>query len=353
MNMEILAIIVNYFTSELCQKAVKSVISQNVKTKVVVVDNSCDLKERENLLSLRRELGDSFELIFPSYNLGFAKACNLAFKRHDNCKYILLLNPDAHLLKGALEPLKSFLDKEPMAGAVAPRIFLDDARKIFMPPMPNIELKDLLLRQIAGGFFLKWQIRSYLKEAIEYWMAKRPIIQEMLSGSIVLIRQKAVREIGGLFDEQFFMYYEDTDLFKRLKKKGWKLFMLPESHAVHRYDKSPRNKKAEYFSESQSYFFKKYYPFLPKKIVQILIKEVQTEFFSFFKKSEDPVSIRVPSNIKNSNYFFVFSPNAPLIPCAGIYGKDEIFTFPKEGWDVLEEGQKFFYDFITVPQDFN
>ena len=348
---DISIIIVNYFTAELCEHAINSIVKQDIianrdiTSKIIVVDNSNNQSEEEKLLNLKKTFPDSLEVILPKKNLGYSKACNLAY-RFSSSEYILLLNPDAFLLRHALRELYTFLSKSPRAGAVIPKIFFDKTTCVAMPPMPDVSLSSLLMKSFLGRIYCKMRTKSYLKNAVQFWNSQRPIQQRMLSGAIVLLRRDAIEDCGGLFDERFFLYFEDTDLFFRLRKRGWQLYMIPTSLAVHRYDQSPSKYKAKYFKNSQDLFFRKNFPYWPGK--KTFFSYLKGEPYPFFLKEDDDkiFCLEVPQKNLVKSCYFIFSPNKDLIPCAGIKVQKNFFSFPIEAWKYLKTGQKYYYDFI-------
>jgi len=129
---ETLAIIVNYKVADLTLRAVQSVICSESQgpLKVVVVDNSEERIEAEKLYEC---LPAGVKLIVTPKNIGFGRACNMAFERFSG-EYILLLNPDARLLPGCLIRLQKTLSSVEKVAAVAPQAFWDDGLTHFLPP---------------------------------------------------------------------------------------------------------------------------------------------------------------------------------------------------------------------------
>ena len=123
-------IIVNYFSAPLVSRAVKSVLDQGVSCEVIVVDNSADENETR---TLKAGLPDTVQVVVNAVNTGFARACNQAYEQSSG-DAILLLNPDAYLLPGALTVLWTALGSELTLGAVGPKVFWDAERQFLMPP---------------------------------------------------------------------------------------------------------------------------------------------------------------------------------------------------------------------------
>jgi GT2 family glycosyltransferase len=137
-NLKTLAIIVNYKAAGLTLQAVQSVKDSASlgPVQVVVVDNSEDKDEAERL---RLNLPSGVVLRVSPENIGFGRACNLAFERFPG-ELILLLNPDARLFPGCLARLQKTLLSDKRVAAVGPRIFWDEGSKFCLPPSypPNL-----------------------------------------------------------------------------------------------------------------------------------------------------------------------------------------------------------------------
>ena len=230
-------LIVNYFCHALTAGAVHSVLTDDPTAQVIVVDNSNDQDEVENL---RKTLTGRAELVVATTNLGFGRACNLALEQALG-EWILLLNPDAFIMPGCLQKLVSTLQLYPRVGAVSPLAQWDEAGIFLLPPgqmqTPAWEwILAIGLRFPVFGRLVSMRFRAY---ALRCLYAPRPIRQSMLSGGHMFLRRSAIDAIGGLFDPTFFMYYEDTDLCRRLTKAGFELILNPAARAVHQWRHDP------------------------------------------------------------------------------------------------------------------
>ena len=79
----------------------------------------------------------------------------------------------------------------------------------------------------------------------------------MLSGGHVLLRRQAIEASGGLFDPGFFMYYEDTDLCRRLHTAGFGLLLDPRARVVHEWRNDPS--KSRHVPDSRRRFLEKHF----------------------------------------------------------------------------------------------
>lgn len=344
---DITIIIVNFFTARLCCQAVRSVRGQGVKVKVVVVDNSVDPEEVQCLRSMLEPF--DVEIFADGKNLGFSVACNRAFQRYP-AEFILLLNPDAWLLPGALNNLAGFMENNPRAGAASPRVFLDSAKTVFLPPIPVLNPHELLLENLLGDSFRRWRSIRYRKKALSFWQTHKPLRQDMLSGGVLFIRRKALEDAGGLFDERFFMYFEDADLCRRLRKRKWNLFLVPSAEGVHLYDQAPDSgQKGAYFERSMEQYFQKHHFtwwFLARRFSA---SPPRPMWQYFMKKDTMPAFFHVPEAVREGAWCFEFSPNRDLFPAAGVFGKGPCLEFSSEAWNALKPGKEYFYRFTPLP----
>ncbi len=193
-------------------------------------------------------------LVRNAENLGFGRACNQGI-RLSRASYILLLNSDAQVRPGAVEALSAVLDAQPGAGVVGPRTLNPDGtvQLSFGPDLTpwgewrQRRLVDGVRRRDAA--ILKHVEASASRDHEPHWV----------SGSCLLARRSALESVG-LFDEGFFLYEEDADLCRRLRKAGWRIVFEPGATVVHRLGRSsasdPRRSRLEYQRSHLRYYRK-------------------------------------------------------------------------------------------------
>ena len=256
MNALVSVITVNYFCHELTARAVGSVKTDDPSAQAIVVDNSADSIESE---ALRNALPGGTELIVASANLGFGRACNLALEQATG-EWILLLNPDALVLPGCLGRLVETLQSHPNAGAVSPVAQWDEAGSFLLPPgqMQTPAWEWLLTLGTSFPRFGCWLSERFSAWSLGCLNAAKPVAQAMLSGGHMLLRRRAIDAIGGLFDPDFFLYYEDTDLCRRLKAAGFGLLLDPKARVVHEWRSDPA--KGRHGPDSRRHYLAKHFP---------------------------------------------------------------------------------------------
>jgi GT2 family glycosyltransferase len=211
-------IIVNwngYTYTQQCLQSLNSITYSNIK--IILVDNA---SEDNSVQRLTKEFPHVIFHQNPS-NLGFTGGNNAGFDiAHSlGSKYIMLLNNDTKVNYDFLEPLVNYLEQNETCAAVQP--------KIFYLHNPNLLWN-------AGGRFYPWlgitkTIGLNKTDSEQYNKIKST---DWISGCCILFKSKVIKEVG-LFDDNFFAYYEDVDLSLRIKKHGFDLAYIPESKIYH------------------------------------------------------------------------------------------------------------------------
>lgn len=225
--MDLSIVIVNWNVKDTLKDCLES-IRKNVSGiahEVIIVDNNSS----DGSVEMIEKEYPAVILIKNRQNLGYGRANNQGIMKAKG-KYVLILNPDAILLSETVEKMYRFLEENPKVGACGP-VILDSNYQPFSPMIydPNLwELfgKDTFLRK----FFPKLSSPRYLQPK------KRKKV-ERLSGCCFLSSKEALKTVG-LFDERIFLFYEEADLFFRLRRKGWAVYYLPELSIVHLHGKS-------------------------------------------------------------------------------------------------------------------
>lgn len=160
-------------------------------------------------------------------NAGLSKAVNLALK-HAQGKFILLLNPDMRVLGNALGKLHAFAANQIKLGAVAPRLIFPDGK-----PQASVFQFPTIMGAIRHYFFgCRECFNKYLPKAVT-----QPV--EVAIMAAFLIPRSTIDRVGGL-DERFFLYYEDVEFCRRLKKAGLPVIYFPAAKIEHFHGASGR-----------------------------------------------------------------------------------------------------------------
>ncbi len=348
--MKTLCIIVNYKSAGLTIKAAQSVLDcagHNGSTgpvHVVIVDNSADDKEAA---ALKNGLPPGVTLLVNPKNIGFGRACNLAFE-HFEGDLILLINPDARLLPGALPQMQETLLSCKRVAAVSPKIYWDDGQRFLLPPACPPWVFVALAGSCGDGVLLRRLLSClWRRYSLRVWRSKKAVRVFGLSGGVALLKSEAVRRAGGLFDPAFFLYFEDADLFLRLRKAGYIFLAEPRAKAVHHYDQCGQEEwqwKRSLMEGSAKIFLEKH----GKGLGLTLAKAVGRLDGALFPdrskipeiKFMSPFVLEVPVSL-HEGWLFEWSPDPNFIPAAGRFGKGEFMDFPAECWAMLAPGRYF------------
>ena len=248
--MKLSVVIVSYNVRELLTACIDSVVkaAEGIDTEVFVVDN----KSVDDTIEVISRDYPWVHLINNKENLGFSKANNIAIRQAEG-EYVLLLNPDTVVAEWTLRGAIEVMDQHPEAGGAGVRMHNADgtlapeSRRAVPTPM-------VAARKMLG--FTKRYYMSYLS-----WNEPGQI--EVISGAFMLLRRKAIDQVG-MLDEDFFMYGEDIDLSYRLLKGGWQNWYLPLD-IIHYKGQSTQKSDFRYvhvFYQAMLIFFRKHYSHL-------------------------------------------------------------------------------------------
>lgn len=229
-NPKLTIVIVNYNTKDLllaCLASIKKTTSnfKNPTTEIILVDNA----STDGSVGTVRKRYKDIRILRNKENLGFAKAVNQGTKvaRGD---FIFLLNPDTVVRRGAVKKLLEFGQKTPDTGVVGPR-FLN----------PDGSVQGSVYRQpTIFGAIQKYFLGSETAFGKYAPKAKNPIKVDAVVGGAMLIPRSTIKKIGFL-DERFFMYLEDLDYCRRIKRAGLAVYYLPDAKIVHEHGAAGRD----------------------------------------------------------------------------------------------------------------
>jgi len=318
-------ILVNYQSADQLLSAVTSVFNQQLpdQLEVIVVNNSQSVSENA---ILQAQLPQEITYIRNNENAGFAKACNQAFARSRG-EFIFLLNPDARLLPSALSRLAESLKKNPNAGAIGPRAYWDNECQFLMPPstFPSITS---FYKQAISRLHPKlslYQSLDFREKALQTWTCTTPIPVEALSGGHVLIRREAILKCGGLFDERFFMYWEDTDLMQRLRKTGYHLYIDPMAGCLHFYEHSSAKDQliGQGWSIYQQKHFQKNIYFQSAQWLNNQLPPVEAPNILSLTPDNEKLTFPVPQKLRKA-WLLELGTTPQFIPAIGHFGSGPV-----------------------------
>ena len=223
--MDLSVIIVNYNTKELLQNCLRSIFenTEGPICEVIVVDNN----STDGSLQMIQKMFPQVLLLHNKENLGFSRANNLGYS-HSKGKYLLFLNSDTLILDGAIEKMLSYLQSHPQVGLVGPKI-LNTQHQATRSYMRFLDIKTLFL----GSKYFKsfFDVEKYRMHFSSYDFSS---IQHVpwVSGACLMVKRNIFQK-AGLFDESYFLYFEDMDLCLQIQNLGYRIVYLPTAGIVH------------------------------------------------------------------------------------------------------------------------
>ncbi|PZE84969.1 glycosyltransferase family 2 protein [Curtobacterium sp. MCBD17_032] len=240
-------VVVNWNRADLTTRAVRAVLRDGGADEVVVVDNG---SSDDSVAVLRRELPGVTVVARPS-NGGFAAGANTGIRRTD-ADLVVLLNNDAEPAPGFVTALRDHLDRADAdvaavtgrivlagrwarlpAGGTAPgtRTLRDHDGSLWTPsPDGEVRLNSTGVRVDRDGNGMD---RDWFAPADR--VADRRVFG--FSGGAAAVRRTALDDVG-LLDESLFMYYEDTELAWRFRRRGWRVEHAADAVVVHDHSAS-------------------------------------------------------------------------------------------------------------------
>lgn len=220
-----------------CLKSVSQLLLNNFKLYVVIVDNASTDGSLEYFKN--RASKNSMKIIVNDSNLGFAAGNNVGinFALVHGADYVLLLNNDTRLDKQMLSELVAAAERHPDGGAFSPKIYFEKGFEFHK----NRYKKNDLGRVIwAAGGDIDWANvfgKNIGVDEVDTGQFSKIKKVEFATGACVLYRASALRKTG-VFDERYFLYYEDVDLSLRLKLSGYKVYFVPGAVLWHKVSQS-------------------------------------------------------------------------------------------------------------------
>jgi len=223
---DVSVIIVNWNAKEYLFKCLKSIFktTKNIILQIIVVDNNSS----DGSVEMLKKEFPNVEIISNSKNVGFATANNRGIKQSRG-KFLLFVNPDIEFYPNSLNLMLNHLKSlPPYVGAVGPQIIYKDG-DIY----PSCWKFPSLIAEFWGRVKLKKIFpRSKISLQRKRVFYEQPRYVEVVSGACVLIKKSILKKVG-YWDEDYFLYYEDDDLFYRFKKNNFKVVYYPPAKVYH------------------------------------------------------------------------------------------------------------------------
>jgi GT2 family glycosyltransferase len=219
--------VVTWNTASLTSRGLRRLLDtdQGCDLRLLVYDNASEDATPEVITAQVPEA----EVIRGSENLGFARAVNRLLAC-SSAPWFFALNADAWPEEGAIGRLVRAAEEHPRSAAVAPRLVRPDGTlEHSTHPFPSVALAAVDAVGLRRLMPRAWAEEHCLHGA---WGHDRPRRVDWAVGAALLLRRRAVDEIGG-FDERFFLYVEDLDWCWRARQCGWDVWFEPSAVVYH------------------------------------------------------------------------------------------------------------------------
>ena len=298
---ELIISIVNYngekYIEQCFDLLLKACLKSSPKILIVCIDNHSVDKSRE-IIDRYKEI----EKIYLDQNIGYAAAHNKIMGKYDP-KYFLLLNPDT-IMNDELNLVKmlDYMDLHPEVAMATCSLYDENNSRLpavaheptlttgFAEQLKiNIALKRFTVIRKMGEK-LSRNFPTVLNNFNTSLYLSEQLVVNYIYGAYLFLRKSALDEIG-IFDEHFFLFWEEIDLCIRARQRGLSVGYNPATFIVHKYEQSQKSvPEFSYYWHVASYFwiFKKYYPMrfilwsLGTGLIQPLF--LVYEFFRFRRK---------------------------------------------------------------------
>lgn len=321
--MKLSIIIVSYNTSDMLEKCLENLFrySGSHPLEVFVVDND----SVDDSVRMVEEKFKEVRLIKNTINKGFAAANNQAYKKATG-EYVILLNPDAYIQSGSIDNAVSFMENHPECGLAGGRLInlqgtLDPSARKF----PNSINKFFTLSGLADKYPSS---RIFGRGDFKFFDHNHVIEVDWVPGTFTIYRTRMLQQLGthpapsgdsisdirenksrkagaeaplpekALFDERFYIYYEETDLCLQAKRHGWKIFFIPDAEVIHVGGGSARKRKDLTFDQGGS---------------QVLKFRMRSEYL-YFRKNYGLPAVLATAKVELGWHLLRYLINAPGAP---------------------------------------
>jgi GT2 family glycosyltransferase len=287
---------------------------------------------------------------------GYAAAITSALERTRGgpTDTVAVLNADVLMLPGSIDELLSSLERQPQGAAVAPRAFATPACALELPPQ-ELPTPALQFGAQAASLSPKHAVaRASLRtrRALHAWSATGPYRASMLSGACLFLRRAWIERAGGLLDARYPLYFEDTDLCRRLAAAGGELAVVPAARIVHFWARSTglgadfEQRAAERWRASRRLYLERWHSRAAADAVELGERLLagapgrDAPIHAFADLGAPNVPPRL--ELRRTTRFVVELGLGPALPlAAGALGEGEHWQLPSTAWEWLHPARYF------------
>lgn len=223
-----------------CLKSLDTMHTDKYAVVIAVVDNNSSPEEVEKLNDFFREYifknpNIQINFVENAKNFGFSGGCNIGIRYvlDENCDYVLILNNDTIVDKNFLIELIEALKENPKYAIAVPKIYFAPGYEFHKDRYKKDELGKVFW--YTGGIMDWKNMIGHHRGVDEVDHGQYDVREkvEYATGACLLVRSDVLKKVG-LFDEKYFLYYEDSDLSMRVKRKGFSILYVPTAVVWHK-----------------------------------------------------------------------------------------------------------------------
>lgn len=215
--------IVTYNNGDIIQECIQSILehTKNIDFTLYVIDNG----STDETVDIIRRNFEQVKLICNERNTGFGHGHNKVLSQMDS-DYHVVINPDITLHSDVISKMCDYLDNHEDVMMITPKILNEDGTQQYLPKYcPSIRY--VIISKLKPFRYLR---KRYTREMEEL---SAPTEVEFCTGCFFLMRSRDFKALSG-FDDRFFMYCEDADLSRRVRKSG-KIIFYPPVSVTHKW----------------------------------------------------------------------------------------------------------------------
>ena len=290
-TLDLSIVIINYNSFEFTQKCIQSVLENTtsiISYEIIIVDNA---SKKDDYIALKNYISDlkysNVRLYRSRINTGFGGG-NMYAVQFANSNYYLFLNNDTLLINDPIKICFDFMEKTEDAALCGPQIFNEQQIKEV-----SFDHFTSLGREIFGKKMLEFVFPGTKPNRRKQYT--KPLSVDYVNGSFMFFRARDFDSVGG-FDTNIFLYFEESDICYRLKKKNKKTYFIPSASYLHyqgiSIDNTSWNIKTKIeLKTSMFYVIRKNYGYLHYQILRLffifrygLVSIIKPRYFKLFHR---------------------------------------------------------------------
>ena len=260
-------IIVNYNLAKEIEDCLNSLLNKtgNLTYEIIIVDNNSPDK---SLIEVEKKfVKDNIRFFYRNENLGFGQGCNYGFSKATG-EYICFLNPDTLIVENIFQPVINLFGSDNSIGIIGPKQRTKKSLFDFSAGFFTNILFELFNLLTIGVYFEAFIVSLITK------LRKQSFFEvDWILGACIFIRVELFKTVNG-FDKDYFMFFEETDLCKRVADKGFKIIYYPQLQINHLGSASGKKDYSLFTKRiysSKYIFISKHYKSLNKVIMKFLL----------------------------------------------------------------------------------